>query len=302
MHTSRAWPVACLISSCALWGVITVFNKVLLAAIPAVPLLAIQLAVSTLALAAFVRLRRREWPAAPAILPLVLLGILNPGVSYTLALLGLALIPASTASLLWASEPLMIVALAAVVLREPMKPPLVAVLAAGLLGVALVTGAWQKALRSPVVGGTGLMILAILCCALYTVLARRIVQTTDPVASVAIQQGAGLGWCLVLLNLAPFGSFLDIVSLPVAQLALAMLSGLFYYAVAYGLFMSALRVTPAGIASGYYNLIPVSAVGLAYLLLGETLTATQWIGSTIILASAAVLAWITTAAEAKPYG
>jgi hypothetical protein len=43
MQASRLLPVACLVTSSALWGAVTVLNKALLSLVPAIPLLAIQL-------------------------------------------------------------------------------------------------------------------------------------------------------------------------------------------------------------------------------------------------------------------
>lgn len=300
MRTSRVFPVLCLVVSCALWGAVTVFNKALLSTVSPVPLLSIQLAVSVLALALFVVLQRRPLPGSRATVPLALLGALNPGISYTLMLLGLVTMSASTATLLWAAEPLMILTLAAVILREPVTLRLAVIILCGLTGVALITGAWQgAAMEQTQLAGTLLMVCAILCCALYTVLSRRLIQTADPVVTVAIQQAAGLLWCVLLMLAWPsFGTLAEIAALPGATILYAMLSGLLYYAIAYGLFLTALRVTPAGIASAYYNLIPVFGVALAYLLLGERLSAVQWAGGAVILSSAFVLVRMTP--EAPP--
>jgi drug/metabolite transporter (DMT)-like permease len=54
------------------------------------------------------------------LLPVLLLGLLSPGVSYTLVMLGLVYTTASVAALLWAAEPAFIVILAWFFLREAM--------------------------------------------------------------------------------------------------------------------------------------------------------------------------------------
>ncbi|MBM3520398.1 MAG: DMT family transporter, partial [Alphaproteobacteria bacterium] len=223
-----------------------------------------------------------------------LLGVLNPGISYSLALLGLVTVTASTAALMWAAEPLLIVALAALMLREPVTFRLAAIIAGGLVGVVMVAGALSGAqLGMGEIAGTLLILLAVACCALYTVLSRRLTATADPVATAMVQQVAGLLGCLAVLALGPFGGWPDLVVLPIDLLIYAMLSGLLYYAIAYGLFLSALRVTPAGIASGYYNLIPVFGVALAYVFLGERLSGTQAVGAAFILISALFLMRLT---------
>ena len=103
-------------------------------------------------------------------LPLILLGLLNPGISYTLSLMGLARISASVSTLLWAAE-LMILGLAALFLREPVTPRLLAVMLAGMFGVSLVSDAWSG-FQGNDNDSAGILLLlgAVLCCAFYTVL------------------------------------------------------------------------------------------------------------------------------------
>ena len=120
-------------------------NKALLASISLVTLLVLQLVVSALvlwmiALSSGSRISKLSLHA-----PLVLLGIFNPGVSYTLNTIGLARISAGVATLLWAAEPLMILGLAALILREPVTWRLLLIMLVGALGVALVAdGAMQE--------------------------------------------------------------------------------------------------------------------------------------------------------------
>lgn len=84
----RPSPAVLLIVACALWGGATVLNKALLASVSPVTLLVLQLTPSAVVLWASLFIRGRH-PSRPLpILPLVLLGLLNPGISYTLGLWG----------------------------------------------------------------------------------------------------------------------------------------------------------------------------------------------------------------------
>ena len=86
------------------WGLGTVLSKAALEDIAALPLLAIQLAVSLVILVLLMRVRRIPLRGEdPALLGR--LGILNPGIAYALGLLGLATITASLSVLLWVLEP-----------------------------------------------------------------------------------------------------------------------------------------------------------------------------------------------------
>ena len=90
-------------------------NKALLVGIPPVSLLVIQLVPSAVVLWVAVLLSGLRLPRASPLVPVVMLGLLNPGISYTLSLMGLARISASVSTLLWAAEPLMVLAIAAIV-------------------------------------------------------------------------------------------------------------------------------------------------------------------------------------------
>ena len=275
MHIlDRAPPSALLLVACAFWGAGTVLNKALLASLPPVTLLFLLLAPSAAALWTATLLSHVRFPKSSLLAPIVLLGLLNPGVVYTLTLIGLSRVSASVTTLLWASEPLMILILAAVLLREPVSGRLLAVLALGVVGVAFVAGLAEGlhgAGSEPV--GVLLLVLAVLCCATYTVISRGLSGSADPLSIVTIQQTAGLGWSLAFLSAGTrYGGWTDIANIGLPQLATAALSGLMYYAAAYWLYLAALRVVPAGVAGAYFNAIPVFGVGLAIVFLGETLT------------------------------
>ena len=68
---------------------------------------------------------------------LAALGVLNPGLAYALGLLGLTSISASMSVLLWVTEPVLIVVLAVLLLREHIPATLVATMAVAVLGVPL---------------------------------------------------------------------------------------------------------------------------------------------------------------------
>lgn len=296
----RMSPVVQLVVACALWGGVTVLNKSLLSTVAPVTLLTVQLAASNLALVIGVALSGAQLPPRRLMLPIVALGILNPGISYTLVLIGLATVPAGVVSLLWAAEPLLILVLAALLLREPVTPRLVAVMVVGLAGVALLANVGDdKGTHAIQPTGILLVLCAVLCCALYTVLSRKLSDAADPLATACLQQAGALAitsaWLVMRTS---YGSPRDLMELDGTTLIAAATSGFLYYAAAYALYLAALRTVPAAVAGGYFNLIPVVGVGLAYFFLGETLSALQWLGAAAIVASALVLVAITSAQPA----
>jgi drug/metabolite transporter (DMT)-like permease len=297
----RPSPAALLIVACAFWGAATVLNKALLASISPVILLVLQLASSALVLWIMVLSSGSRISRLSLLTPLVLLGIFNPGVSYTLNMIGLARIPASIATLLWAAEPLMILGLAALILREPVTWRLLLVMLVGALGVAVVAdvgGSIGTSGNDP--AGILLLLSAVLCCAFYTVFSRKLSESVDPLFTVAVQQTAGFAWALALLSAnTRFGSIVDIHAISSDLLAATVISGLLYYATAYWLYITALRSVPAAVAGSYFNLIPVFGIGLAYVFLGETLTLIQWVGAGAILISVFALVRLTNSMGAE---
>jgi probable blue pigment (indigoidine) exporter len=107
--------------------------------------------------------RREPFTWTPPARRLAALGVLNPGIAYALGLVGLTTITASMSVLLWALEPVAILLLAALVLREHIPPALAAAVAVAIAGVLLVV--YQTG--EPV--GIMLTVVSIGFCALYSV-------------------------------------------------------------------------------------------------------------------------------------
>ena len=188
-------PAILLFAACTLWGVATVLNKSLLVTFAPVPLLLIELVASAFALWVACLALARPLPRGKTLLVAVALGVLNPGIAYTFSLLGLSRISASVTSLLWATEPFLITFLAAVVLREKVTRPVIAVIGLGFAGVVLVSGLLSASgLGQTDMVGTIYLFLAVLICAFYTVLSRWLGGSVDALALVTVQQTAGLGW------------------------------------------------------------------------------------------------------------
>ena len=266
------------------WGLGTVISKVALAEIPPVTLLGVQLLVSLLVLIALMRLS--GIPLRGDVAPLLgRLGLLNPGIAYALSLLGLVTISASVSVLLWALEPLLILLLAAIVLRERLTPLVIVLSAAAVAGILLVV--YDPSLVDAQVVGVALTVAGIGCCALYTVLTRLWIPAAKETGRVVLaQQAYGLVVALVLvIGVGLLGGSLMPTTLSIQAAASAVLSGTLYYAGAYWLYLGALRRVPASIASSTFYLIPIVGVTAGAWLLGERLGVSQWVGAVIVLGS-----------------
>lgn len=288
-------PAYLLLTACSFWGGATVLNKALLTTISPVLLLFIQLLASAIVLGAAVLWFKKVLPKGRTLLAAIALGVLNPGISYTFSLMGLERISASVTSLLWATEPFLILGLAWIVLREPITPKVFATIAVGFTGVVCVSGLLfaQSVGRTDIVG-IGFLFAAVLMCAIYTVFSRKLGDTVDPLSLVAVQQTAGLVWAAILFAVTTDQSLSTaIAEVPRQELVYAVISGLLYFAAAYWLYLSALNRVSAALAGGSFNIIPLVTIAVAFMFLGERLTSLQVLGAALILLSAVALFWLT---------
>jgi probable blue pigment (indigoidine) exporter len=136
-----------LTGAAASWGIATVISKRAIDEIAPLTLLPIQLAVSVVTLMILARIQGMRVTWSPQLRRLAALGVLNPGISYALGLLGLAHITASLSVLLWTVEPLLILALARWLLRDPITGPLAFTMASALGGGAAMARRRHRRLR-----------------------------------------------------------------------------------------------------------------------------------------------------------
>jgi probable blue pigment (indigoidine) exporter len=277
-----------LILAAACWGLGTVVSKRAVAEIPALTLLPIQLGSSLVLLGLLMRARGlpfRDRTGSPI---LGRLGVLNPGLAYALGLLGLASITASLSVILWALEPLLILVLAAWLLRERITIAVVILSFIAVGGVLLVIYQPGGA-GSPL--GVILTVAGVACCAIYTIITRRWLSTADSTAQVVLaQQAYALAFALILVSGVWMlgGAVLPIAISPIGW-ASAIGSGVLYYGLAYWLYLTGLRRAPASIAAASFYLIPIFGVAGSFMILGERLEPGQWIGVAVVLVATALI-------------
>lgn len=290
-------PSACLVLASACWATGTIIAKQVLTSLPPISFLVLQLTPSVLLLWVVLIAARRPWVARRDLPPILLLGWLNPGLAYTLSMLGLVQTSASVAMLLWAAEPAMIIVLAWLFLRQRLSPGLIGLAILAASGVLLVSNVLALGPGATPGHGYALILGGVLCCAVYTVLSRRIVATADPLLIVAVQQSVALAWVVTIWPLEG-SSAADLLELPARDVAAGAISGVTYYVIAFWFYLRGLRSVPAGTAGMFFNLIPVFGIAAAYVFLDERLTASQWAGAIVILL--AVLALLRREAQPVP--
>lgn len=283
-------PALWLTGAAAAWGVATVISKRAVEEIPPFVLLAMQLTISVLVLLTLAGLLRQRVVWSAGMRRLAVLGVLNPGISYALSLLGLVHITASMSVLLWAIEPLLILLLARLVLHDCITRPVATAMLAATAGVLLVVA-------QPGVGGSligvALTLAGVGACAAYTVACRKLLADDAALTVVLAQQSCALVFAIA-------GCVVTYIVRPVPALgtvsgwawASAMTSGALYYALAFGLYLAGLRRVAASTAGTFLTLIPVFGVAAAYLLLGEHLGGRQWFGAVLVVGAVAALTMV----------
>lgn len=285
----------------ACWGAGTVISKGILAVMPPLTLLVVQLVASLAFLWAVVAIQRIAVPRRRETLRLALIGVLNPGLAYTFSLLGLSLTTASMSALIWAAEPILILGLAWLVLREHLTRSLLACSLLAIIGVFLVIGIGPGPGQSGFLAGNLLTLAGVFCCALYTVLTRRAVASLDAVLLVALQQTAALVWAVLIWPAEWLQADLaGLTPITLSTWLWALVSGLVYYALAFWFYLIGLKRIPASFAGLFLNLIPIFAVGGAYLFLDERLIAIQWIGAALILVAVLAMMALQNADTVSP--
>ena len=277
-----------LVAATACWGCGTVLSKqVLDRGVAPLTLLVVELTASGLLLLLATLLLGVRLTWSPAMVKLAVLGLLNPGLAYALGLLGLVSVTASMSVLLWGTEPILIMLLAVLVLRERIALATAVAVAAAMVGVLLVIyrpGASGDAI------GVALTVAAVASCALYAVLTRRLLLDDSSLAVVLVQQVAALCFAVVVAGIASAIGAADL-GLPndLTTWALAAASGMVYYGFAFWFFVGGLRGVPVSVAGSFLPLTPVFGLAAAYVL-GDRFIERQWVGAVLVILAAAAVA------------
>lgn len=196
---------------------------------------------------------------------------------------GLKLIGAGRAALIVANNPVAIALLAALVLGERLGPRRFAGIGVSVAGALVVIS--RGDLGSVLAQGVGRGELFILGCvaswSAYSLLGRGAMRSLSPLVAVAYSSALGAGGLLPFAlaegMIAGLGRHPPEVWLAIAYLAAfgTVLGFLWYY--------EGIRALGPGRAAQFINFVPVSAVALAWALLGEPLTPSLLAGAALVI-------------------
>ena len=271
-----------------LWGLAPVATRALVLQLAPLPLLVLRVAVAGLILlpVAVPALRRLDKAHAPRLIAAGLLGMVGYNLPVTV---GLQWLPASTAALILATEPIWILVLSRVFLAEPVPRWSWAGAAVAVAGVAVLAGpeAFAAGSSGRVLAGAGLVLLGTALFGAYTIVLRPLSDQYGAVPAAATSTLAG---ALPYLALAGTLTPARIGRLPAAawgELAFtalgATVAGLLLWSVAVA------RIGPARTGLLLY-LEPVAGVTGAAVLLGERLSAGLAAGGVLVM-TGVIVAW-----------
>lgn len=278
-----------------LWGGSFFFNGAALRELPPLTLVLLRVGLGAAFLLPLLRLYEISLPADVAgWRPYVAMAFLNNVLPFSLIVTGQLFVSSGLASILNATTPLFGVVVMAAAGEEKLIARRVAGVVVGLVGVIILRGAGVELLS-----GQGIGILLCLAAALSygfaALVARRWLSTSPPLATAACQLIAStvMMTALAFVIDQPWR-----LPMPGATTWLAVLgSAGLSTALAYLVFFQILRRSGATNVMLVTLLVPVTAILLGYLVLGEPISAREIVGA-LVIASALlvidgrVLAWL----------
>ena len=275
---ARDWLLLGVLS--VLWGGSFFFNGVALGELPPLTLVFLRVALAALMLLPVLRVYRIDVPRSlDGWKPYVAVAFFNNVLPFSLIVTGQTFVSSGLASILNATTPLFTVVVMALAGEERLFARRVAGVIAGLIGVIILRGGFAVGIADQGIGIL-LCLAAALSYGVAALLARRKLAGLPPLASAAFQ---------LLASSVMMGPIAAIVDRPwtlpmpgvTTWLAVAGLAAL-STALAYLVFFQILRRSGATNVMLVTLLIPVTAILLGWLMLGEAISVREMAGAGVI--------------------
>ena len=275
-----------------IWGGTYVVTSSALASVGPFTILLLRLTIAFLVLLPFARRRGYRMPMSMS-KTFIVFGFTGMTLHLGLENMGLVFTSASTAALVVASAPAIVAIFSVVMLKERLGLLRAIGIVASIAGVLLVTGAGTGGEGSHDILGALFVLGGVTAWGLFTVQGKRLSTGHPALVSTTAATGAAIVMSIPLA----LGEILfqGTPAVGVPEVLAIFYLGLGASAGAYLLWNYALAHVDATFAGVSVNLVPVIAVTLA-LLIGETLTTTQWIGGAVVGAGV----WLTQKGSRPP--
>ncbi len=254
----------------SIWGGMYVVSKVVLEVIPPFTLLTLRLVLGAVTLGIVVALRKKTEFTREQFRDSFLVGFVGYGISLGFQFVGTKLSTASNGALVTSATPAFVLLFAPFLLHEKPTVQRVIALVIASLGVLAVIDPRTAQFSPSLFWGNMSLIAAALTWALYSVLVRKVSQTTDLLKSSAVMLAAGLPTSLLF-------SFLEIKSQGIGEITFGVIGGVLFIgivstAIAMFLWNYAFAELPAAVASLTFFAQPVVGALLGWFFLRETIT------------------------------
>ena len=278
---TRDWSLLVLLS--ILWGGSFFFNGVVLRELPPLTLVLLRVSLASVLLLPLLRMYRIGFPKGRSgWAPFFAIGLFNNVLPFSLIVIGQTYIPSGLASILNATTPLFTIVVMVLAGEERLHTRRVAGIAFGLVGVIILKGLGSNGAGFD----TGQTIGILLCLAaafsygLAALVARRLLSNSPPLATAAFQMMASTAMMTLVAGFVehPWRLPMPGAATWLAVLGLAALST----ALAYLVFFQILRRSGATNVMLVTLLIPVTAILLGYLVLGERISPREIVGALVI--------------------
>lgn len=292
---ARDWSLLGLLS--VLWGGSFFFNGVVLRELPPLTLVLLRVALASIILLPLLWAYGIRFPKGfSGWKPFFAIGLFNNVLPFSLIVAGQTYVPSGLASILNATTPLFTVVVMAASGEEKLQARRIAGVIVGLIGVVILRG-WHFD-GAGFWSGQGIGILLCLAGAfsygLSALVARRLLSNSPPLGTATFQLLASTVMMIVVAGFVerPWQLPMPGAATWLAVIGLAALST----ALAYIVFFQILRRSGATNVMLVTLLIPVTAIVLGYLVLGEQISAREIvgalvIGSALLLIDGRVLEW-----------
>ncbi len=293
--SSQRRALVLMILTALVWAGLFPTGKVALRSIPPFPFAAIRLTIGAALL--FLYLHRKndaqEMPVnwTPRLIgSFLFLGftgyLLSVGGSYQ----GLRLTTATNAALLNAASPIAIALLAAIFLREKMSAKMLLGIVISIVGVGVIVarGSWQVITASAYNPGDLIIVATLFAWGIYTTYGRHLMQVVSPLAATTYAYIAGATYLLIACWLTEWEGWQVAETRWDSWLAVAYQSTLGTFAHFW--YYQAVEILGPSRAGVFINLVPVMAIGIAYVFLDEALTLPHLVGGLIVLVGVGVAA------------
>ncbi len=270
------------------WGSSFLWIKLALEELGPFTLVTYRLLIGLLGLLAVVAVQRLTWPRDPRLWrALILMGLINVAIPFTLISWGEVYIDSAIASILNSTMPLFTVVFAHVfLLDDKLNWQKITGLLLGFVGVlTLVLRNMQGELQSNVVGQLAVLLAAVFYSG-STVFGRRFVGGAPPALAALVQL---ISASVVMLLITPVvEGGIALPTLPLTWVALLWL-GLIGSCLAYLLYFYLLKSVGASRMAMVTYMFPLVGVTLGVLFLGERLDIYLVMGAALVLASVWVI-------------